>query len=167
MVTDTRVKLSEFEGNVGCLRCVGVSGEEFGRSSDQFLARTRTGVVRGKNFRGSKGGGARRGVGLGLRGAQDAFGGRSLAPANAPLSQSKFGLEGVIDSGGAPGEGVESVNFPFARFGCSDKERPADKVGIAGLAFAEELQGIAGQREVFGREGGDEAVCGGGGFFLR
>ena len=167
VVTGPRVKFSEFEGNVGSLRCTGVGGEEFGRSSDQFLAGTRTGIVCGENFRGGEGGGAWRGVGLGLCRAQDAFRGGRFAPPHAPLGQGKFGLEGVIDSGGAPGEGVESVNLPLPSLSRSDEEGPADEVGIAGFALAEELKGTAGQREVLGREGGDKAVCCGGGLFLR
>ena len=167
MVADTRVQFSKFEGNVRGFRRIGVGGKKIGRGSDQFLARTRTGVVRGENFRGGEGGGAWRGVGLGLSRAEDAFGSRSLAAAHTPLGQSEFGLEGIIDRRGAPGEGVEPVNLSFARLGRGNKKGPADKVRIARFALAEKIKGTAGEGEVFGRKRGDKTVGRGGGFFLR
>ena len=144
------MQFSKFEGNVRGFRCIGVGGKKFDRGSDQFLARTRTGVVCGENFRGGEGGGAWRGVGLGLSRAEDAFGGRRLAAAHTPLGQSKFGLEGVIDGGGAPGEGAEPVNLSLARLGRGNKKGPADEVGITGFALAQKIEGTAGEGEVFG-----------------
>ena len=167
VIAGTGMQLAKFESDVGRLGRVGMGGEEFRGSLDQFLARPGAGIVRGKNGGRSERGGTRFGIRFGLRRAQDPFCGLGLSAGQSPFGQGKFGLEGVVGRGRAAGEGVESVDLSLARLGRGEEEGPSYEVGIRGIGLPQEFERLSGQVEIFGRECGEQAVGGGYGFFLR